>query len=175
MFVYVQWFAHGIHHIQGFHKIEKAIDHVLDHIENCITNGPNGYVLEKKKKSVSAYFQPVQDAGGPLNEVLDMPDIAPIAPPPAPRARPAVLGGDLAGPAVNMHVGVYNAPSAPVASGSSSESKELNKLRYYMEVAKKDRTMENTVKVIRMYDDYAKASLGYDVALHELQEVKVAT
>ena len=176
MFIYVQWYSHGTHHIQAFHQQNKAIDYVIEYIEKSISTPA------KKKLTKSAQNRPDQiifqmnpgivpappPAPGP--QLVPMPDMHFEAPAPVAAAPPFQNGNFL-----ELDAGqIYVQRAAPINTDSSN-SKEFDELRQALDFVKANRTLENINEVINIYDNYAKAAFNYEIVLHQLNEVKVVT
>lgn len=72
----------------------------------------------------------------------------------------------------------YDYPSPPrkikkARMSSNKESPEFAALTGHLEIANKDKTIENARKAIKLYDEYIKFVLGAEPLLHTIQEVKV--
>lgn len=159
MLVYFHWFKNGAYTIQAFHKPEKAADFVIKQIDSYAAgeNPSSGYAYGKTKKKPSTLRGQVPvalnfDNGAPhlINHFLD----EPIAP-------------------------ALAYPVDPVRLEKSTEkesiSPEMDALRTHLKMAKKDRTIENAIKAIELYEDYSKYVAGLESSIHILQDIKIST
>lgn len=167
MFIYLQWFKNGQNQIQAFHKVDKATDYVINQIETYIANDSGGPY--KRAKKVIPY-------GGGYPAV------------PAHPAQPAAPIGfdDLldAPPAFNVNahfnpqpVAIAPAPRNMFAEAPQAERKisaEMIKLQAHMEIARKNRTLDNALLAIKLYEEYAKYVLDNESAIHTLEDIRVA-
>jgi hypothetical protein len=53
------------------------------------------------------------------------------------------------------------------------DSPEFIALKEHLQVANENKTLENALKAIDLYDEYAKSVLGIEVVLHTLKDIKV--
>lgn len=173
MFVYFHGSKSGHNLAIAFHKADKAADYVITQVDTYIGGKA---ILGKKTslKKVMAAQVAVQRVGQPQlpdepGEVPEWMDNPPMQYPAAPNnfyIQP--VGFDIAGE-------MAAPPNLPSEKKKIEEKKEpeLEILLSHMEIARKNRTFENAVKAIELFEEYARYILHTDAALHTLQEIKI--
>lgn len=157
MYVYFQWSKNGQHHVQAFHKLDKAIDYVITQIDSYASGGDTNHMLKAAAKKVRHAAQPAQPLFGaavgdmalPNNPFADIPDLPDLPEQPYHIASPAQLKKE---PEVSV---------------------ELTALREHMAIAKKNKTHENALKAIELYEIYLRYAMNNESALHTLQDISV--
>lgn len=164
MFVYFQWSKNGQHHVQAFHKLEKAVEYVINHIDTCTTQKQGLYDAAVKKKAArpaAIFFDDAMDAQGGA-------DMHPVAPAPAPGQLPDVF---------HFHNQPLNLPQDRLTEKTEPAEKkvsiELVALREHMVIAKKNKTHENALKAIELYEAYLKYAINNESAIHTLQDIDI--
>jgi hypothetical protein len=175
MFVYLHGAKSGHNLAMAFHKADKAADYVITQVDTYIGGKA---ILGKKlslKKAIAAQAAAARPApqhfiGEPdepgMPEWMDNPPLQAQAPAPNNfwQPQPVFVVGGVAAP-LNL----------PTEKKKVEEKKfpELEALLAHMEIARKNRTFENAVKALELYEEYAKYALNADAALHTLQEIKI--
>jgi hypothetical protein len=180
MIIYFRGHKNGYSEFQAFHKIDTAIGYVISQIETWLAGGSSNYSHTPKKKKTRAVAVPALDM---------MVGVAPPAPqqviyaqqpvpPPIQQPQPYF---QIEPPPNNIYFEPYqfgnDQPTVAVAPKTIEKKatpKELKKLHEQIEVAKKNRTLKNTVELINIYEEYNSSILGDENVIHTLQEVKVA-
>jgi hypothetical protein len=164
MFVYFHWSkTGGQQHVQAFHKADKAAEYVINQIEALAIDEGRNLGLSVKKKTVPRGYNPDMIDDGQLpwdNQVADH-------------------------VAAGIDWGLFNPPPVagnPVVAPVAGEAKkkevrkipvELEKLRDHMNIAKKDKSFQNAIKAIELYEDFLKYALNAESAIHTLTDLKI--
>jgi hypothetical protein len=168
MFVYFHWSrTGGQQHVQAFHKADKAAEYVINQIEALAIDEGRNLGLQTKKKAPRGYAVDMRDQAddGPFDAMLG-------------GGQPVAAGidwGQFGGP---VAVPVAAAPVAgmPKPAKKKEEKKipvELEKLRDHMDIAKKDKSFDNAIKAIQLYEDFLKYALNAESAIHTLTDLKI--
>lgn len=184
MFVYCHWNkSGGCQCLQAFHKLEKAAEFVIDQMEANLAEESRNYGAQssKKKKGVLAR--------GPAPGLNFPGEIAQPLPPEPNLFNPV----NNAAVQWNGDLGAWNPPFAQVVPNNLFDQlaiqrvkpaaqikaemvlpDELEKLRLHLELAKKDKTIDNAMLAIKLYEDFLKYVQNSESPLHTLTDLKVA-
>lgn len=171
MFVYFHWSKAGHQHVQAFHKADKAAEYVIGQIETLAIDEGRNLGLRAKKKEARAY------PNHNHNQVdqADLGDEMPFAPV-VNAAAPVVNHGIDWGHWGDQPVAIPPPPTdKKEVKGTNKIPPELLKLRDHMEIAKKDKTFDNALKAIQLYEDFLKYGLSTpcDSSIHTLTDLKI--
>jgi hypothetical protein len=168
MFVYVHWLKNGNYIIQAFHKADKAAEYVFNQIESYLANPYDtshfAHFAKKKpapRRAAAAGLgldAPVQEL--PAAIFLDEPVAQQpgLPQPPALRfTQNSIYGSD-----------------CKFATTKSDDSKELTVLLEHIKLAKADKSIDNALKAIELWEDYNQYNLGQESVLHTIKDIRVA-
>jgi hypothetical protein len=170
MIIYFRGYKNGYQQFQAFHKINTAVEYVINKIEGYLggARSSNSYLQPKKKLATPrlrgmAAAPPAYILGNPFDQPQQV----------------AVLQEQHLAEPNNLYdnpAPMYNFSDFTTSTKPTTivANKELQKLQTHIEITKKNMTLENATKAIELYEQYNNSIPGSDEsALHTLQDIKV--
>lgn len=178
MFVYFHWSKiSGQQHVQAFHKADKAAEYVINQIEALAIEEGRNLGLQMKKKARAS-----RAGGGDIDDIgyFDAAINIPRAPVPV-GAVGAIEWGHFGGAPANvampdMPAAPQREPRLPKENTKKEQKKipiELEKLRDHMTVAHKNKSIENAIIAIQLYEDFVRYALNSESSIHTLTDLKI--
>lgn len=167
MFIYVHWQTNGNYHIEAFNRESDAVSYTISSIQDMIS-----IAKPKKRKSVyngGAPGAPVPPINGNGRQIFG--DLADAADNPN---NPVPINFDIHIAAAAAVLNEYPKKEIDQLSNEDNISEEFLKLKEHLNIATKEKTFENALKSIKLYEDYTTYILHKPSALHTLEDLKVA-